>query len=157
MKYPIYSNYHLRRIDYQYITPELEEGESKKHSAEELIAIIDNVRRGFLAFDELWYMLDSRSSFTKQNRIVSKMLLKSRKREIKLGYTSQDFIQTEKRLRRVTDVIGFPTYDKYKHLCILEFRNPKNPADLYKTFKINARAVYPFFFTREEVKEYGNY
>lgn len=146
---PIFSNYHLNKIDYTYIEPELQEKETKKASADKLIEMIDNMRNGFFAGDELWSMMDSRMSFTKQNRFCAKILLKSRKRKLRIGYTAQDFMQTEKRLRRITSYIGYPSYDKYRHLCLLEITDKYgNPV---KQFRIKAKLIYPFYSTEEEV------
>lgn len=148
--YPIFSNYHLKYIDYQYIEPELQEGENKKQSGDELVTMIDGISNGFLALDELWLMLDSRASFSKQNKFISKILIKSRKRKIDIGYTSQDFMQTEKRLRKITDVIGYPQFDKKRHICSLEICD-RYTNETLRNYRINAKMIYPFYSTEEEI------
>jgi len=147
---PIYSNFHLKHIDYQYIEPDLEENETKKSSSNKLIEMIDGLRKGFFAGDELWSMMDARMSYTKQNRFCSKILLKSRKRKLRVGYTSQDFMQTEKRLRKITTAVGYPQYDKKRHICSLEVRD-RYTGDMLLSKRINGRMIYPFYDTEEEI------
>lgn len=58
-----------------------------------------------LLIDEAHVLLDSRSSVTKRNRIVSYFILQTRKRDVHLLYTTQSYHQIEKRLRDQTDII----------------------------------------------------
>lgn len=55
--------------------------------------------------DEMHIMLDSRASGSKRNRIITYFLLQTRKRDVKLFYTTQFFHQVDKRLRSNTDMI----------------------------------------------------
>jgi hypothetical protein len=153
-KWDIYANFHLFKINYTYIEPEIEKKESKKKSGDELIELIDGISKGFMALDEVWLMLDSRLSFSKQNRFIGKILLKSRKRKIDIGYTAQDFMQVEKRLRKITDYLVYPEFDIRKQICSLEYTN-RYTNEVMKTYKFYAPLVYPFYQTTEEVKEYG--
>lgn len=152
----IYANYHLKHIAYEYVEPDLDENQTKRSSSNELIKMIDNIRNGFMSMDEFWSMLDSRMSYTKQNRFCSKVLLKSRKRKLRIGYTSQDFMQTEKRLRKITDAIGYPQYDKKRHICFLEIRNRYTDELLFNK-RIYGKMIYPFYDTAEEVDYTGAY
>jgi hypothetical protein len=58
-----------------------------------------------LGLDELTVWLDSRLSMTKQNRIISYFVLQTRKRDVDLLATTQDFGMLDLRLRRQTNYI----------------------------------------------------
>jgi len=85
-KVPIYSNYHL---EYPY-TP--------IDTLEDINQIHDGV---FLA-DELWLWCFSRSSQTKLNQDLIKIVMLNRKRNVTIVYTTQNIIQVDKLLRLVT-------------------------------------------------------
>jgi len=67
-----------------------------------------------ICLDEVQIMLDSRLHAKKGNRLISYMLLQSRKRSVDWFYTTQQFHNVEKRLRENTDLIieCSPTYTK---------------------------------------------
>lgn len=56
-----------------------------------------------LIFDEIHLFMDSRTSASKKNRIISYFITQSRKRNIVLIYTTQQSHQIDKRLRSNTD------------------------------------------------------
>ena len=58
-----------------------------------------------LAVDEIHLFLDSRTSGTKKNRLISYFITQSRKRNIIFIYTTQHAHQVDKRLRSNTDYI----------------------------------------------------
>ena len=65
----------------------------------------NNLKDSVLLVDEAHILLDSRTSVTKRNRIVSYFILQTRKRNVHLLYTTQSFHQIEKRLRDQTDIL----------------------------------------------------
>lgn len=62
------------------------------------------LRKVVILLDEAHIFLDSRSSVSKRNRIISYFLLQTRKKGCHLYYTTQRFGQVDKRLRENTDV-----------------------------------------------------
>ena len=81
----------------------------------------------FLAVDEIHLFMDSRTSGTKKNRIISYFITQSRKRNIIFCYTTQDSHQIDKRLRSNTD---------YFIKC--ENLSPKNvKEDVFIRFTVN--------------------
>jgi hypothetical protein len=130
----IYSNYHFNNIDYYYI----------EHPDQ-----IDIVREGFCALDELWSWADSRTSASKRNRFISKILLKSRKRDMDIGYTAQDWSQVEKRIRKVTDLIALPHFNDKSHICTVQIYTKR--LEPIKLFRFRAPLIYPYYDTTEEI------
>jgi len=58
----------------------------------------------FLLLDELWALADSRKSFSLINDVMSMLLLRSRKKRWRVGYTQQWYTQTDLRIRFITEV-----------------------------------------------------
>lgn len=120
---------------------------------------LDKMKEGFFAGDELWLWVDSRATKNEKNRLVSSILLKSRKRGITIAYTTQSIHQVEKRIRDVTDFIGYPLMSIDNSWCRLEiFRGPKasiatriNPPVYFL-----CEPVYAMFNTYEEVQSIEN-
>jgi len=143
---PIYANYHLnlfyqskdgkvKKIPYQYISDPDD---------------LDKVRNGFFAGDELWIWLDSRASASKRNRFTSMILLKSRKRDMDIVYTTQTFGQVDRRVRNVTDFIAFPVLSKDQTWCQL-FIFTNHTYRFMKKMKFYAPAFFPMYDTTEEI------
>ena len=89
----IYANYKLKGIDFEPITN---------------IDEIDKMRSGTFFGDEFWSWADSRESETPLNKIISKIILAARKRNVNIFYTTQKLHQMEKRIRDITDMIVVP-------------------------------------------------
>ena len=70
------------------------------------------LKNAVVLVDEAHVLLDSRSSFTKRNKIISYFILQTRKRNVHLLYTTQSFHQIEKRLRDQSDYLVECSYDK---------------------------------------------
>jgi Holliday junction resolvase len=83
----IYANYH---ISYDY-TPIVSLND------------IDRMRDGIFLADELWLWLFSRSSMTKLNQELSKLIMLNRKRRLTIIYTAQLYRTVDILLRRVTN------------------------------------------------------
>jgi len=66
------------------------------------------LKNGFVFVDELWHMLDSYNSNTEKAKFITRILLRSRKKDIHLCYTEQYLKQVHKRIRRVTDIWIYP-------------------------------------------------
>lgn len=80
----------------------------KEYTLQELIDFANNginLKKSLIMVDEAHIFLDSRSSGSKRNRIISYFLLQTRKKGCHLYYTTQRFHQIDKRLRDNSDVL----------------------------------------------------
>lgn len=88
--------------------------------ADKIIRSIDdleNMRSGFASLDELWLWIDSRLSMTLKNRVGSMILIKSRKRDLDVGFTTQHWMQIDNRIRNVTDFLVMPELSENETQC----------------------------------------
>jgi hypothetical protein len=116
---------------------------------------LDKMKQGFFSGDELWLWLDSRTTKNEKNRIVSSILLKSRKRGITIAYTTQSIHQVEKRIRDVTDFIAYPLMSVDNTWCRLEiFRGPKPSmgSRINPPLYFMCEPIYSCYNTYEEVQ-----
>ncbi|MFB6089158.1 MAG: zonular occludens toxin domain-containing protein [Candidatus Aenigmatarchaeota archaeon] len=60
--------------------------------------------KAFFILDEAHLFLDSRSGMTKSNKIISYFVLQTRKRNVRIGFTTQFWHQIDKRLRDPTEI-----------------------------------------------------
>jgi hypothetical protein len=104
----IYSNYHLKNIDYDPI--------DSLHS-------INNMRNGVFLADELWLWLFSRISQSRINKELMKLVMLNRKRDLDIYYTAQLSRSVDVMLREVTQFFIYPFivpvnngYEKKFHL-----------------------------------------
>lgn len=111
-----------------------------------------------LALDEAHILLDCRTSY--KNTMISYFILQTRKRGVTLLYTTQNFLNVEKRLREQTDYIfqcspiydrigdkklliavkvlitQYYGHDRYRDLKRLVLRHPETVYKLYDTYEI---------------------
>lgn len=135
----IFSNYSLKGIPYEFVDD---------------VDDIDNMHNGFFAADELWLWLDSRSSHSKKNKFIGKILVKSRKRNMEIVYTTQSFFQMDVRIRNITDFIITPVMSRSERFCKLLWFT-KASILINKPIKIIKFRTAPFFDmydTSEEVQ-----
>ncbi len=112
---------------------------------------LEKMVEGFFAGDELWLWLDSRVSSSKRNRIVGKILISSRKKDVNFCYTTQSFNQVDVRIRRVTDFIAQPVLTPREDWCrLIVFSYPS--LEYVKQFKFRTSKFFPLFKTREIVE-----
>jgi len=117
---------------------------------------IDKMREGFFAGDELWLWLDARCSKKEKNRIISSILLKSRKRGITIAYTTQTIGQIEKRIRDITDFVSYPIMSADNQYCRIEiFRapNPSLASRIKPPLYFLCEPFYSVFNTYEEIRD----
>ncbi len=111
---------------------------------------LEKMREGFFAGDELWLWIDSRVSASKKNRVVSRILLSSRKKDVHFAYTTQSLQQVDVRIRRCTDFIAYPMMTPREDWCrLLIYSNPS--LSYVKQFKFRTVKYFPMFDTREIV------
>jgi len=61
-------------------------------------------KKAFFILDEIHVYLDSRMGMSKRNVIISYFVLQTRKRDVRIGYTTQFLDQVDKRIRQPTEV-----------------------------------------------------
>lgn len=114
----------------------------------------DKMKHGVFLGDELWLWVDSRSAPTIKNRITSTILLKSRKRNLTILYTSQSFSQIDRRVRNVTDMLIYPILNRTNTICkaiVFQGSNP-SPANILKTLYFYTEPIYKMYNSNEEVE-----
>lgn len=142
----IYANYHIRFPPYP--KEEIEKGRRQPK-----IFYVKNIRdvlameKGYACLDELWASADSRQSGSKKNKIIGQILLKARKKDVHIAYTTQKFHQMDKRIRDVTDFIAYPSLRKNETICILQVCSiiPMKPEPFIKPEKVYKFYTAPFF------------
>ncbi len=100
--------------------------------------------------DELQVWMDSRLNFG--NVKLSHFVLQTRKRSVGFHYTSQDFIQVDKRVRRNTDFLVF-CQKVGKHTFEYRVVRPRT-GKLVRHFRLDGRPYYSLFNTRQIIKSY---
>jgi hypothetical protein len=116
---------------------------------------LNSMKEGFFAGDELWLWLDSRCSRSQKNKAVADILLKSRKRDLTIAYTSQNVHQMDRRIRDVTDFVAYPMMSPDNSFCRLEiFRGcrPSFSNRVKPPLYFLCERVYPLYSTYEEVQ-----
>lgn len=96
---------------------------------------------------------NSRASTTKKNKIVSDILLKSRKRGLQYVFTAQILDLLDKRIRKVQDFTGYPYMNRTETATkLLIFRSgyPKEE-HLLRTFYFKNPLVFDLYNTNEEI------
>lgn len=120
---------------------------------------LEKMQSGFFAADELWLWVDSWAGKSEKVRMISNILLKSRKREITISYTAQSISQVNPRVRNVTDFIAYPMMSVDNNYCRVEiFRGP-NPtlgSRINPPLYFNCEPVYGMYNTYEEIKPIDN-
>lgn len=118
------------------------------------IPSLEEMSNGFFAGDELWLWLNSWESRTKKSSIVSSILLKSRKRDVVICFTTQGIGQVVKRVRDIVDFVAYPIMSPDNRACkVIIMRggssrpSPINQPPLY----FNTESVYAMYDTREEI------
>jgi hypothetical protein len=95
--------------------------------------------------------LNSRAKF---NRIVTNILLKSRKRGLTYCYTSQTLEQLNRRVRKVQDFTSYPIMNANESVCkCVIFRTGYPSSGTYmKTFYYKTELFKTFYDHREEIQ-----
>ncbi|MEI6887614.1 MAG: zonular occludens toxin domain-containing protein [bacterium] len=112
--------------------------------------------------DEVHIAIDSRSSMTKKNKILSYFILQTRKRNVRMLVTTQHLAQIDKRLRDTIDILVFCKNLTNKTSTVkLDVFTPQFIQQEYlfqwaddvkpKRRIIHANPVYPLYDTKEIV------
>lgn len=100
--------------------------------------------------------MDSRYSGTKKNKVSSTILLRSRKKEIHLGFTTQHFGQIDKRIRDVTEFVAEPELNKNETLCRVYVYSVANGklGRVLRSFKFLTAPFFQMYNTNEIVEPF---
>lgn len=134
----IFSNIHLYRIPYHFIKG---------------INHLNDCREGFILADEFWSIIDARSSITKKNKIVSDILLRSRKRELIYAISSQLLELLDRRCRKVLDFTSYGILNRDEtvlKLSIFRTGYPK-PGTFMNAMYYYTSEIFDMYNTNEEV------
>ena len=106
--------------------------------------------------DEMHITLDSRNSGSKRNRVITYFLLQTRKKDVKLFYTTQCFHQVDKRLRSNTDYVIMnntrKTIKGTTYTMNLIVQTTELGRQLKKTVIYRSQPYYKLYNTYEVVK-----
>lgn len=102
--------------------------------------------------DEFWTIADSRNSSSKVNRMISAIILQSRKRQSDFYFTSQSFMQLDKRIRDNCDyVIHCKKKGDFTFLLMINRHDPNK----VRKYKIYLPILYDLYNTNEIVNPLG--
>lgn len=125
----------------------------------ELLETGKELRNVTIGLDEITVFIDCRKSMSKMNRLISYFILQSRKRNVNIYYTTQDFDMVDKRLIQHThiQIVAEKIYysdgreiPDYRRYTILDFRNPKNLKPI--NFVVDISNYYDLYDTDEIIK-----
>ena len=149
--FKVYSNYGLK-FPHTLLT---------KKVFDEMIKNKEQLQNAVLLLDEMHVWIDSRSSMKQKNKGITYFILQTRKRNVRLLYSTQHLHQVDKRLRDSTDVIVFcrnlsnktstvksadaPTYILLE--SVFQWREEMTP----KKRILYANPVYPLYDTTEMI------
>jgi len=143
--YSIYSNIKLN-FPFQYF------------SLDEILSYAENdtnfVNTVFLV-DEAHIFMDSRSSMTKRNMILSYFILQTRKKNVWLFFTTQYYHQIDKRLRASSNAIvecSSKVLDDGRMYALNKFNIVKNQKIIEKSFVFHANKYFNLYDTNEVVR-----
>lgn len=94
---------------------------------------------------------NSRVPVSKRNRVVSGILLKSRKRGIDIAYTTQSFHQVDRRIRSITDFLAVPFLNVNESICRIQVYTYPAISPV-RQFKFPTAPIFELYNTSEEVE-----
>ena len=109
-----------------------------------------NVQPRLLVIDEIQNYLDSRRSMRNFNIEFSQEFFQIRKKGFDCIYTLQDYMSLDARIRRITQFLLLPTYDKYKKEFFITITDNRLNNLGYKQFKISDM-WYQMYNTYEKI------
>ena len=135
----VFANFGLRNIDFEYLNvPEIMNDSTLNSMS--------------VGIDEITVFLDCRKSSSKMNRYISYFILQTRKRNVNLYYTTQDFGMVDLRLINHThfQILCNDTSEEYiKKYTIMDFRNPQKPR--LKRFFLDISKYFDYYDTNEVI------
>lgn len=133
---PIYSNILLKTVPFR-----------KIDSAAVLFDINESC---FVLLDELWHLADSRKGQSLINDVMNMLLLRSRKKRWRVGYTQQWWTQTDLRIRYITELFIEPQIIERGGLQILREDFYDKHGTFLRSRGTNAAAFYEDYDTEAD-------
>ncbi|MFX0132511.1 MAG: hypothetical protein ACFFDN_02575 [Candidatus Hodarchaeota archaeon] len=146
----IFSNFKLKKIKYKPL---------------DVMEILEMDEGGFnlsdisCAIDEFTVFADCRTSMRKMNRFISYFILQTRKRNVTLYYTTQDFNMVDLRIINHTDIRivaekilkpdGENYYEKFRKYTIYDLRDLRNLN--WHSFSLNITPYFDYYDTNEVI------
>ena len=114
MGYPIYSNITLKKPFF------------KDYTHVDTIKKLEKMRYGVALLDEVWLWVFARSSMSRMNQDITKIIMLNRKRDISILYTAQLGFQADRLLR------GVCRYHLYPRIYNYFYPDPELPSSVKK-------------------------
>jgi Rad3-related DNA helicase len=134
----IICNYHLKNIDYQYLT-----FQNFIDWMQQSVELSNTT----VIIDEAYLFADSRSSQTNLNKLFGYFAVQTRKRDVNLYVTVQQFRNVDLRLRSNASVRGICKYNEKTQYCSLTLINLKT--GIRKFIKIYGPDWFEYYDTKE--------
>lgn len=77
------------------------------------------MKEGYVLADEMWSIVDARTTQSSKNKFVSDILLRSRKRDLTYIFTAQLLDLLDKRVRKLLDFCTYPILNRQETVCKL--------------------------------------
>lgn len=110
-----------------------------------------NIRPRLLVIDEIQNYLDSRRSMKTFNIEFTQEFYQIRKKGFDCIYTLQDFMSLDARVRRITQIMLLPVYDKYKMEFTIQITDNRLNNLGIKKFRITP-VWYSLYNTYEKIR-----
>jgi len=117
-----------------------------------------NLNNVSIGIDEITVFMDCRRSQSKMNLLISYFILQTRKRNVQLYYTTQDFSMTDLRLQKYTKIMVLCDFiydeneeqiDNWRHYTVIDIRNKYRPK--ISRFNMNISKYYDIYDTDEVI------
>jgi hypothetical protein len=102
-----------------------------------------------IGLDEFWLFADSRTSASKTNRLISYIMLQSRKRNVDIFITAQTYMQIDTRIRKNADYIIYCKKSNKPGYIRFTIIPRDNPEKGMKTYQIDGSKIYGLYNTNE--------
>ncbi len=135
----VYSNLHLFGIPYYFV-----------NSLDKL----DEMKDGIVGLDELWFWVDAFTSRKQSNRLASNVLMKSRKKDLTILFTTQTVEQLNPRVRKVIDFSAIPSLNTNETICKVNIFHgiSMNIGTYIKSIYFRTELVFDMYDTKEIVE-----
>lgn len=143
----IYSNYKLK-------FPESEKTKKPELLPNEFFINYEdhNLKNCCLFLDEVYVYIDSRTSISRTNKIMSYFFNQTRKTGVDLYYSTQFFSQVDKRLRHNTERFVLPKAFKLKDNIVIQVDICNRDLKVLDKWQFLGKPYYNFYDTDEIIK-----
>lgn len=137
----IVSNYHLKGVPFTFLDYELFLSYMKNDK---------ELKNTSVVLDEAYLFVDSRMSQTGFSKLMTYFVMQTRKRDVDLYVTTQQYENVDIRLRRNTDIRALCRFNKSTQICrvrLIDLRSGKR-----RKIKIYGPNIYDYYDTTEYPK-----